>query len=164
MTPRRGRATPPPTGRSAAWEAEVAVDLRTGEVTVLRLLNAIDAGTIINPRLAREQVSGAMLMAAGSTLSETVVFDPKTGKVRNDTLVDYKIPGIEDIPCQIEVIFVQTPEESGPYGAKGIGEHGAVGTAPALLNAIYDATGLRFHSLPASADRIISARMGGEGV
>ncbi len=144
--------------------AEVAVDQRTGEVTVLRLLNAIDAGTIINPGLAREQVCGAMLMAAGSALCETVVFDPKTGKVRNDTLVDYKIPGIEDIPCQSEVIFVQTPEETGPYGAKGIGEHGAVGTAPALLNAIYDATGLRFHSLPASADRIISARVGGEEV
>jgi len=144
--------------------AEVAVDLRTGEVTVLRLINAIDAGTIINPKLAREQVCGAMLMAAGSALSETVVYDKKTGRVRNDTLVDYKIPGIEDIPCRTEVIFVQTPEESGPYGAKGIGEHGAVGTVPALLNAIYDATGLRFHSLPASADRIISMRMGGEGV
>lgn len=141
--------------------AEVAVDLRTGEVTVLRLINAIDAGTIINPTLAKEQVSGAMLMAAGSVLSETVVFDEKTGRVRNNTLVDYKIPGIEDIPCETEVIFVQTPEESGPYGAKGIGEHGAVGTAPALLNAIYDATGLRFHTLPASADRITVLRKGG---
>lgn len=141
--------------------AEVAVDLRTGEITVLRLLNAIDAGTIINPRLATEQVTGAMLMAAGSALSETVVYDQKTGKVRNDTLVDYKIPGIEDIPCKTEVFFVQTPEESGPYGAKGIGEHGAVGTAPALLNAIYDATGLRFHTLPASADRIVTMHRGG---
>ena len=129
---------------------------------MLRLLNAIDAGTIINPRLATEQVTGAMLMAAGSALSETVVYDQKTGKVRNDTLVDYKIPGIEDIPSKTEVFFVQTPEESGPYGAKGIGEHGAVGTAPALLNAIYDATGLRFHTLPASADRIVTMHRGGE--
>ena len=128
---------------------------------MLRLLNAIDAGTIINPRLATEQVSGAMLMAAGSALSETVVYDQKTGRVRNDTLVDYKIPGIEDIPCKTEVFFVQTPEESGPYGAKGIGEHGAVGTVPALLNAIYDATGLRFHTIPASADRIVTMHRGG---
>jgi carbon-monoxide dehydrogenase large subunit len=143
--------------------AEVAVDLRTGEATVLRLINAIDAGTIINPTLAKEQVCGAMLMAAGSVLSETVVYDAKTGKVRNDSLVDYKIPGIEDIPCETQVIFVQTPEKSGPYGAKGIGEHGTVGTAPALLNAIYDATGLRFHTLPASADRITTMRKGGEG-
>lgn len=143
--------------------AEVAVDLRTGEVTVLRLLNAIDAGTIINPALAREQVNGAMLMAAGSALSEVVVFDEKTGRVRNASLVDYKIPGIEDIPCKTEVIFVQTPEDSGPFGAKGIGEHGSVGTVPALLNAIYDATGLRFHTLPASADRITVMRKGGAG-
>lgn len=141
--------------------AEVAVDERTGEVTILRLLNAIDAGTIINPQIAAEQVSGAMMMAAGSALSETVVFDEKTGAVRNDTLVDYKIFGIEDIPGTTEVFFVQTPEESGPYGAKGIGEHGAVGTVPALLNAIHDAVGLRFCSLPVSADRLVCAQKGG---
>lgn len=143
--------------------AEVAVDLRTGELTILRLMNAIDAGTIINPTLAREQVSGAMLMAVGSVISETVVYDEKTGRIRNNHLVDYKIPGIEDIPCETEIIFVQTPEESGPYGAKGIGEHGAVGTAAALLNAVYDATGLRFHTMPASADRISTMRKGGAG-
>lgn len=137
--------------------AEVAVDLRTGEVTVLRLLNVIDAGTIIHLDNAAEQVSGAMLLSLGSALSETVVFDPASGRVRNDTLVDYKIPGIEDIPRECEVFFVQTPEESGPYGAKGIGEHGAVGAAPALLNAIRDAIGIRFTTLPASAERIVAA-------
>ncbi|MCL2695049.1 MAG: xanthine dehydrogenase family protein molybdopterin-binding subunit [Clostridiales bacterium] len=155
------------TNAAADWTfgcvgVELEVDTRTGETTVLRLMNAIDAGTIINPVLATEQVAGAMLMALGSATSETIIFDEKTGRVRNDTLVDYKIPGIEDIACQTEVFFVQTPEESGPYGAKGIGEHGCVGTVPAFLNALRDATGLDFHDLPASPDRIITTLKGGE--
>jgi CO/xanthine dehydrogenase Mo-binding subunit len=139
--------------------AEVAVDTRTGEITVLRLINVIDAGTIINPHNAREQVIGGMIMAAGTALTEKVVFDGKTGAIRNMSLVDYKIPGIEDIPAEIEVIFVQTPDETGPYGAKGLGEHGAVGIAPALLNAIYDAVGLRFSTLPVTAE-CITGRLG----
>ena len=143
--------------------AEVAVDLRTGEITILRLINVIDAGTIINPKNAREQVIGAMLMAAGSVLSERVVFDNKTGCIRNMSLVDYKVPGIEDIPAEFEVVFVQTPDETGPYGAKGIGEHGAVGTAPALLNAIYDAVGVRFTTLPVTAECVAAACKGGAG-
>jgi carbon-monoxide dehydrogenase large subunit len=138
--------------------AETAVDTRTGEITVLRLINVIDAGTIINPKNAREQVIGGMIMAAGSVLSEKVVFDNKTGYVRNMSLVDYKVPGIEDSPAELEVIFVQTPDETGPYGAKGLGEHGAVGTAPALLNAIYDAVGLRFSTLPVTAECIVKGR------
>jgi len=136
--------------------AEVAVDLRTGEISILRLLNVIDAGTIINPQNAREQVIGGMMMAAGSALSEKVVFDEKTGCIRNMSLVDYKVPGIEDIPAEIEVVFVQTPDETGPYGAKGLGEHGAVGTAPALLNAIYDAVGSRFTTLPVTAECVVA--------
>jgi carbon-monoxide dehydrogenase large subunit len=139
--------------------AEVAVDTRTGEITVLRLINVIDAGTIINPQNAREQVIGGMIMAAGSALSEKIVFDEKTGCIRNMSLVDYKVPGIEDIPAELEIIFVQTPDETGPYGAKGLGEHGAVGTAPALLNAIYDAVGLRFSTLPVTAE-CIAGRLG----
>jgi carbon-monoxide dehydrogenase large subunit len=143
--------------------AEVAVDVRTGEITVLRLINVIDAGTIINPRNAAEQVSGAMIMAIGNALTEKVVFDDKTGRIRNTSLVDYKIPGIEDIPEKTEVVFVQTPDETGPYGAKGIGEHGAVGTVPALLNAIYDAVGARFTTLPVSAECVAAALKGGAG-
>jgi carbon-monoxide dehydrogenase large subunit len=138
--------------------AEVSVDSRTGEITILRLINVIDAGTIINPLNAREQIIGGMLMATGSSLSEKVVFDKKTGCIRNTSLVDYKVPGIEDIPVKTEVFFVQTPDETGPYGAKGLGEHGAVGTAPALLNAIYDATGSRFTTLPVTAECIVSKR------
>ncbi len=142
--------------------AELAVDTRTGVTTVLRLVNAIDAGTIINPQQATEQVMGAMLLNLGSVFSETVIYDEESGRIRNDNLVDYKIPGIEDIAQSCEVFFVQTPEESGPYGAKGIGEHGSVGAGPALLNAIKDAVGLRFTTLPASPGRMLGALKGGE--
>ncbi|MDR1531464.1 MAG: xanthine dehydrogenase family protein molybdopterin-binding subunit [Clostridiales bacterium] len=163
--PETGQGNAAPDWTMGCAGAEVSVDMRTGEITVLRLINVIDAGTIINPKNAAEQVSGAMLMSLGAALSETVIFDKKTGCVRNNSLVDYKIPGIEDVPGQVDVYFVETPEESGPYGAKGLGEHGIVGTAPAILNAIYNATGIRFHSLPVSADRLIAgnpAIKGGE--
>ncbi len=136
---------------------ELGVDKATGEVFLYRLINTIDAGTIINPAIAHDQVVGGMLMSVGSALSETLVFDEKRGNIRNNNLVDYKIPGIEDMPEEISIRFIETPEESGPFGAKGIGEHGAVATAPAILNAIYDATGIRFSSLPVSAATLKAA-------
>jgi carbon-monoxide dehydrogenase large subunit len=138
--------------------AEIAVNTRTGEITILRLINVIDAGTIINPQNAREQVIGGMMMSAGSVLTEKLVFDEKTGCIRNMSLVDYKVPGIEDTPAEFDVVFVQTPDETGPYGAKGLGEHGAVGVAPALLNAVYDDGGVRVPELPVTAERITGRR------
>ncbi len=142
--------------------AEIGIDKNTGEINIYRLLNVIDAGTIINPQIAHDQVVGAMTMSIGSALSEVLVFSEDKGAIRNNTLVDYKIPGIEDLPEEINISFVQTPEHSGPYGAKGIGEHGAVSVAPAILNAINDAISYNFTSLPVTADRIISALKGEE--
>ena len=127
-----------------------------------RLLNTIDAGTIINPQMARDQVLGAMTMVLGSSLTEGLVFSEDKGKIRNNNLVDYKIMGIEDMPDEILIDFVQTPEESGPYGAKGLGEHGTVSVAPAILNAVYDATGKDFYELPVTAEKILKALEGGE--
>lgn len=141
---------------------ELGVDTHTGEISLYRFVNAIDAGTIINPEIARDQVIGAMVMAAGAAMSETLVFSEDRGHIRNDTLVDYKIPGIEDVPPRMDVMFVQTPEESGPFGAKGIGEHGAVATAPAILNALFNATGKRFTALPVTAADMLAALKGGE--
>lgn len=141
---------------------ELGVSRSTGEVTIYRLCHAIDGGTIINPQIARDQVFGAMLMSVGSALTETLVFSEDKGHIRNNTLVDYKAPGFEDVPAETKVFFVETPEESSPYGAKGIGEHGAVATAPAILNAIYDAVGVDFKTLPVTAERIALALKGGE--
>ena len=157
--------TDPETGQgdgTADWTygsigVELSVNIKTGVVTLHRLLNAIDAGTIINPDIATDQVKAGMLLVLGSTLSENVVYDESTGAIRTKGFTDYKIPGIEDLPEETEVFFVQTPEVTGPYGAKGLGEHGTVGMAPAILNAIADATGVRFHDLPASPQRVLHA-------
>lgn len=141
---------------------EMGIDKTTGEIHLYRLLNTIDAGTIVNPHVARDQVLGAMTMVLGSTLTEGLVFSEDKGNIKNNNLVDYKIFGIEDMPEEVLIDFVQTPEESGPYGAKGLGEHGAVGPAPAILNAIYDAIGKDFYELPVTADKILMALEGGK--
>ncbi len=141
---------------------ELGVDKTTGQIHLYRLLNNIDAGTIINPQIAKDQVLGAMTMVLGSTLSEGLIFSRERGNMRNNNLADYKIPGIEDMPEEVLIDFVQTPEDSGPFGARGLGEHGAVSPAPAVLNAIYDATGQDFYELPVTAERIIKALEGGE--
>lgn len=138
---------------------ELGVDKSSGEIHVYRLINAIDAGKIINPKLANDQVMGAMVQALGSTLSEVLVFSDK-GKIRNNDLVDYKIPGSEDVPEQIKVIFVETPEESGPFGARGLGEHGAVAVSPAVVNALYEAIKVGFFEIPITPDKVIKAIKG----
>lgn len=139
---------------------ELGVNRKTGEIYLYRLLNAIDAGRIINPQIAKDQVIGAMIMAVGGSLSEKIIFGEK-GNIRNKNLVDYKAPGIEDIPDNMEVYFIETPEETGPYGARGIGEHGSVAVSPAILNAVYDAINIDFYELPITAEKIVQALKGG---
>jgi carbon-monoxide dehydrogenase large subunit len=138
---------------------ELGVNKTTGEIRIYRLINAIDAGKIINPMLATNQVIGAMIQALGSTLTEKLIFSDK-GTIRNNDLVDYKIPGLEDVPEQIKVIFVETPEETGPFGARGLGEHGAVAVSPAVANALYDAVKVDYFEIPITADKVIKAMKG----
>jgi carbon-monoxide dehydrogenase large subunit len=88
-----------------------------------------------------------------------LIFSDK-GAIRNNDLVDYKIPGLEDVPEQIKVIFVETPEETGPFGARGLGEHGAVAVSPAVANALYDAVKVDFFEIPITADKVIKAMKG----
>ncbi|MGB9839084.1 xanthine dehydrogenase family protein molybdopterin-binding subunit [Thermovenabulum sp.] len=135
---------------------EVEIDKNTGRYHIRKLVNAIDAGKIINPKIARDQVIGAMIQALGATISEVLIFSDK-GKIRNNDLVDYKIPGIEDIPDEAKVIFIETPEETGPYGARGLGEHGAVAVSPAILNALYDALKISFNQIPVTPEQILKA-------
>lgn len=139
---------------------ELGVAVVTGEIHVYKLLNAIDAGQIINPQQAEGQVVGGMIQALGGALSEVLVFSDR-GQVRNADLVDYKIPGYEDIPPVMKVMFVETPEESGPYGARGLGEHGAVAVAPAVANAVHDAVGVDFNTLPVAAGNLLARLKGG---
>jgi CO/xanthine dehydrogenase Mo-binding subunit len=134
--------------------AEVEVDTETGHVRVTRLVNVADCGTPINPRIVATQLSGAAIMALGMSLFEGMVVDG--GQITNASLADYKIAGIRDIP-PMESVLVDAVQQSGPFGAKGVGESGAFGVSPAVANAIEDAVGVRLTEPPMTPERVLRA-------
>jgi xanthine dehydrogenase molybdenum-binding subunit len=125
----------------------VEVDIQTGKIEVLELYNVHDSGRIINPKLAEGQVHGGVSMALGAALLEQLLFDPATGKALNNNLLDYKLPTILDTP-KINAAFVETLDPSGSFGAKALGECPVISPAPALRNAVLDATGVAFQKIP----------------
>jgi carbon-monoxide dehydrogenase large subunit len=137
--------------------ADVEVDLRTGEVTVLRFSTAIDAGRVVNPALATGQVLGAVVYGLGGALAERVTYGPR-GEIRNNTMTDYKVPTPEDVAgVDFRVHLLETPVVGDPVGSRCLAEHGAVAVAPAIANAVADATGVDFFDLPLSAERVFLA-------
>jgi CO/xanthine dehydrogenase Mo-binding subunit/aerobic-type carbon monoxide dehydrogenase small subunit (CoxS/CutS family) len=145
------------TPRSTAFLAHgfrIAVHRVTGEIRILQSVQAFDAGKIINPMQARGQVEGGVAQGIGTTLFERMVIDD-AGRVANPTFRNYRIPAFADIP-RTEVLFVETHDQYGPMGAKPIGEAPIIPVAPAMANALVDATGVRIHSLPLSPDRIFA--------
>lgn len=143
-----------PTFVYATQIVEVEVDTGTGEVRILRMVASHDSGQIINPLLVEGQIVGGIAQGIGMALSEEVLL--KDGRTLNPSLSDYFLPTAMDIP-DIEMIHVETEEESGPYGAKCVGEPALVPTAPAILNAIHDAVGVRITSLPATPEKVLEA-------
>jgi CO/xanthine dehydrogenase Mo-binding subunit len=148
----------------SATAAEVEVDTETGRVKVLQLYSVGDTGTAINPRHCEQQLLGAAIMHLGLTLFEEMVFDE--GQLVNGSLLDYQIATIKDMPQSFRPIVVEVPHESGPFGAKGAGETGALTVAPAIANAIEDAIGVRVRELPITPEKILRAlaEKSGEGV
>lgn len=132
---------------------EVEVDLATGKVEVLELYNIHDSGRVINPALAEGQVHGGVSMSLGYALYEQLIFDPKTGKSLNNNLLDYKLMTALDTP-DIGAAFVETDEPTSPYGCKALGEPPTVSPAPAVRNAILDATGVAIYELPMTPQRL----------
>jgi putative selenate reductase molybdopterin-binding subunit len=132
----------------------IAVHRVTGEIRILQSVQAFDAGKIINPMQARGQVEGAIAQGIGTTLFERMVIDA-SGAVVNPTFRNYRIPAFADVP-RSEIYFADTHDRYGPAGAKPVGEAPIIPVSAALGNALADATGIRFHSLPFSADRIFS--------
>jgi xanthine dehydrogenase molybdenum-binding subunit len=126
---------------------EVEVDMQTGKIEVLEIWNVHDSGTIINPKLAEGQVHGGVSMALGAALLEQMLFDPATGKPLNNNLLDYKLPTILDTPT-IGAAFVETFDAAGSFGSKSLGECPVISPAPAVRNAVLDATGVAFHKIP----------------
>ena len=134
--------------------AEVEVDLDTGKVKVLKMVSVFDAGKVINPQMYEGQAEGAMVQAMGTALWEELKL--KDGKVMNPSFVDYKIPTFDDMPEMI-VEAVENAEPTGPYGARGIGEIVMVPGAPAIANAVANATGVRFTRMPLMPDVVLAA-------
>ena len=135
---------------------DIEVDMPLGLVNVRRLVNVHDSGVLINPDLAAGQVQGGMSMGLGYGLSEELLVDEKTGRVLNDNLLDYKIPTAMDVP-DLHVEFIQLQDPTGPYGNKSLGEPPAIPVAPAIRNAILNATGVHMNVTPMTAQRLTAA-------
>ncbi len=136
---------------------EVRVHSQTREIRVPRIVGAFAAGRIMNPRTARSQLMGGMIWGISSALHEATEIDPRNARYVNDNLADYLIPVNADID-QLEVILVpETDRKVNPAGVKGLGELGNVGTAAAISNAIYHATGIRVRQLPIRLEKLLPA-------
>ncbi len=133
-----------------AHMAEIEVDVDLGTVRVLKVTAAHDVGRAINPTLIEGQIEGGVAQGLGMALMEE--FFPGKG----ENLHDYLIPSAGDVP-PVESILIEDPSSLGPFGAKGIGEQAVIPTAPAILNAIHDAVGVRIHKIPATPDRVRAA-------
>jgi xanthine dehydrogenase YagR molybdenum-binding subunit len=134
---------------------EVRVDEEVGMARVTRVVNAVAAGRIINPTTARSQIIGGVVFGIGMALEEETLADHRIGRWMNHSLAEYHVPVHTDVP-DIDVIFV--PEEDpevNPLGVKGVGEIGIVGTAAAIANALFHATGKRVRDLPITIDKLL---------
>lgn len=139
---------------SGACFVEVEVDMPLGKVKVTNIINVHDSGVLINPKLAEAQVHGGMSMGLGYGLSEQLLFDAK-GRPLNDNLLDYKLPTAMDTP-DLHVEFVEINDPTGPFGNKALGEPPAIPVAPAIRNAVLNATGVAVDSLPMDPQKMVA--------
>ncbi|HLN85605.1 MAG TPA: molybdopterin cofactor-binding domain-containing protein, partial [Candidatus Limnocylindrales bacterium] len=137
-----------------AEAAEVKIDPDTGQMKVRKIVSAHDVGTIINPLTHRGQVEGGMVQGLGFALTENLAVED--GKIVTANLGEYKLPNIRDIPDH-ETLYVRDHNGPGPFQAKQIGEHGAIPTAAAIANAVYDAIGVQISDLPITAEKVFAA-------
>jgi xanthine dehydrogenase YagR molybdenum-binding subunit len=135
--------------------AEVHVHPDSGEARVRRYVGAFSAGRILNPKTARSQLIGGIVWGIGMALMEQTIVDPHTGRIVNASLGEYHVPVNADVP-QIEAFFVEEHDPHvNPLGSKGIGEIGTIGSAAAIANAVYHATGKRIRDLPITLDKLL---------
>jgi len=154
LDPETGQGLPAQYWTYGAHAVEVEVDTETGEIEILKIVTAIDAGKVLNPKLAVGQVIGGVVQGLGSALWEGFQFD-ESGRFLNPSFTDYKIPTAKDLPRETEQIFLEVPQPDGPYGARGIAEHPMISVPSAIGNALYAALGIEFSELPLSYERIL---------
>jgi xanthine dehydrogenase YagR molybdenum-binding subunit len=137
-----------------AMFCEVRVNAVTGETRVSRFLGSFDTGRIINPKTARSQFRGGIIMGLGMALMEQTQFDERNGRIMNPSLAEYHIPVHMDVP-EIDVIWTDIADPHTPMGAHGVGEIGITGVGAAVANAVYNATGKRIRELPITLDKLL---------
>jgi len=138
-----------------AQAVEVEVDMDTGKVEVIQGVAAFDVGKAINPDMVRAQMEGGFVQGLSTALFESLQL--KEGVLQNPSFVDYRIATSTDVPRHIQAIIVEVPQDDGPWGARGIGEHAMVPTIPAIANAIYDAIGIRVGAPPYTSEKVYLA-------
>ena len=132
--------------------AAVSVDRETGAIKLAEYVTVADVGKAINPVQAEGQDEGATIQGLGNTLFESLEYD--NGQPLNANLVDYRVPRFTDLPENFASVLIENHDGPGPYGAKGMGESGIVSIAPAVGNALYNATGIRIRDLPLTPERV----------
>ncbi len=142
---------------TGAQAVELEVDLDTGRIEVIRGVSAFDVGRAINPEMVKAQMEGGFAQGLSSALFEHLQL--KDGVVLNPNLVDYRIATAADVPQNLQAFIVEVPQDDGPWGARGIGEHSMVPTLPAIANAIHDAVGIRLEGPPFSAEKVFLAML-----
>jgi CO/xanthine dehydrogenase Mo-binding subunit len=140
---------------AGAVGVELTVDRLTGVTQIDHLAVAGDVGRAINPRLCEQQLIGAALMGVGHALFDEMVFSE--GRLVNETLLDYQLCSVRDMPRRLTPLLVECPHRGGPFGAKGVGETGILATAPAIGNAVRDACGVRLTRLPLKPETVLEA-------
>jgi xanthine dehydrogenase YagR molybdenum-binding subunit len=139
----------------AAMFCEVKVNAVTGEPRVSRFMGSFDCGRILNGKTSASQFRGAIIMGIGMALMEETQFDERNGRIMNASLSEYHVPVHMDVP-EIDVIWADIPDPRAPMGAHGVGEIGITGTAAAIANAVYNATGKRIRNLPITLDKLLA--------
>ncbi len=142
---------------TGAQAVEVEVDMDTGKVQILRGVSAFDVGKAINPNMVRGQMEGGFVQGMSTALFESLQL--KEGVLQNPSFVDYRIATATDVPKDIQSIIVEVPQDDGPWGARGIGEHSMVPTVAAIANAIFDAIGIRVGAPPYTAEKVYLAML-----
>jgi carbon-monoxide dehydrogenase large subunit len=135
---------------------DIRIEKETGEIKILHFVTVLDVGKVINPDTARGQIMGGVTQGLGAALKEKIQFDEK-GVMKTTNLRRYQIPTIADMPEKFTCLFIENSQPDGPFGARPMAEHPAIGPPPAILNAIQNATGISITTIPVTPDRVLDA-------
>ena len=161
LDPDTGEGDPHITYGYVAEAAEVEIDIETGQMEVLRVVCADDVGKAINPRLIEGQIEGAVVQATGYAILENFV--TVDSRIKTSHLSTYLIPTVYDIPHRTESVILEIPDPQGPWGARGMAEMPMLALAPAIVSAVFDATGVWVDEIPLTPDRVLEAIQTGRG-